>query len=102
LSPSLGGLTAALIQRSPHAQFVVSDDHVRAFVGDQNTSTPAPDSNFNPIRAGYLDLERLRIVDTFGQVAHIDDFSELKVASSLAGIEGRPVCFAPRLVQPSR
>lgn len=123
LSQSLGGFNAALIQREQQTQFEIRDplidrtlipgadpasyldEDLQAFIAGENTAAPLPYSNYNPIRAGYLTLRRLRIVDSFGQFfpLELEDLSGLAAAAALSNPahKGR-IYLPPRIVQPSR
>ncbi len=78
LSQALDGFGDTLVMRRREAQLTVADplgfgpqtdlaDRVRAAVDGIHPSTPIPSAPFHPIQSGELRLQRLRIIDTFGQ-----------------------------------
>jgi hypothetical protein len=123
LSQSLSGFNEALLMHKQTLQLPVAEPlgfpENRAFtasvakaLGANITSAPVPDSDFNPIRSGEMELVRLQLIDTFGQVRYIIDVQ--------AGIDAQQVVIAhalkpaaeeennshialpPRLVQPAK
>ncbi|MER7167171.1 hypothetical protein ABT336_14020 [Micromonospora sp. NPDC000207] len=113
LAQSLGGFNDALVMRRLTRQLPIADPlgfpgdqelaaQVRDRVGDQNRQAPVPLADFNPIRAGLLHLNRLRIVDNFG-VGHDVPVDRLAAATPLRDDE-RPgrVAMPPRLAAPAR
>lgn len=113
LSQALGGFNEALLMHRQTWQLDIADplgfDDDQAFaqavhdgVQGINRSAPQPLWDFNPIRSGALRLNRLRLVDTFGQVRDVD-LSKVVVAEYLASVEGTDMMrLPPRLVQPAR
>ncbi len=78
LVATLGGFHDGLLTTAPRWLLPVADplgfadeqqlaDEVRDALGGLHPRTPRPDDPFHPIRSGELVLERLRLVDTFGQ-----------------------------------
>ena len=123
LSQSLGGFNEALLMYRQTLQVPVADPlgfpedrdfttAVAAALGSSIGSAPVPESDFNPIRAGELELLRLQLIDTFGQVRDVVDVRKrtaadrtfiagsLRVASAETGKAG--IGLPPRLVQPAR
>ncbi len=75
---------------------------VAAAVGRRNRSAPQPLDDFNPIRAGALNLLRLRLIDSFGQTRELA-WNEVVAAETLHPLDSRyPVVLPPRIVQPTR
>lgn len=76
LSAALNGFSSELLQQRQNLQLTVKvgplhdqkllTQAVAQVVGQQNTVSPQPHGNFNPIRAGYMQ-PRLMIVDVYGQ-----------------------------------
>ncbi|TVP63374.1 MAG: hypothetical protein EA343_08275 [Nodularia sp. (in: Bacteria)] len=113
LGQSLSGFNGELIQwklglslpidepigLTPYREFT---QRVATAVGESNEWTTEPTNNFSPIRSGILKLDKLRLIDNFGQVTDItcDD----KVIVPTPYKKGRPgeVFLPPRLVQPAR
>jgi hypothetical protein len=114
LSQSLSGFHDALIMRTGEMLFPVNDLHadesekefhqtIRAYVGELDQYAPTPNKYFNPVRAGWMKIGKIRIVDTFGQYRDIEP-GKVCVSQSLTSKKGsKPKIFLPpRLVQPSR
>ncbi|HYR10334.1 MAG TPA: hypothetical protein VEQ60_21345, partial [Longimicrobium sp.] len=83
LAQSLSGFNDALRMRRQGYQLPVADplafpdaqpfvDAVAAAVGGERTGAPQPLDDFFPLRAGALRLDRLRLVDTFGQARDVE------------------------------
>src|SRR5450755_222953 len=123
LSQSLGGFNEALLMHKQTLQLPVADPlgfsenrdftaRVATALGMNITSAPVPDSDFNPIRSGEMELVRLQLIDTFGQVRDILDAQEgspsykVVIASSLKAAakeeNNQHIALPPRLVQPAR
>jgi hypothetical protein len=118
LSQTLGGLNDAFIMRdqvlqippiSPQIFFggqkESPEDPIVTFIGEMNILSPDPGKPFYPLRAGCLKVEKLRIVDAFGQALPLPKFeTPLRSGSLVAeGEDGEPFLhFPPRLVQPAR
>jgi hypothetical protein len=113
LSQVLGGFNDALLMHRQTWQFEIADplgfeddqafaQAVRDGVQGSNRSAPQPLWDFNPIRSGALRLNRLRLVDTFGQVQDLD-LNRVVVTEYLTTPEGTDLMLLPpRLVQPAR
>ncbi|MEM8641277.1 MAG: hypothetical protein AAGG51_21035 [Cyanobacteria bacterium P01_G01_bin.54] len=118
LSQGLSGFNAAMLMFEQTLQLQVNDPiastpewlnfsntTVRNAVGDMNEAAPQPENNYNPIRAGYLKLSRLVLVDAFGRTLDID-LSQPIIAQNLLPVTNLKnedyAALAPRLVQPSR
>ncbi len=113
LSQSLGGFNDALLMRRHTMQLAVADplgfedyqaftSKVRDAVGNATTSAPQPLDDFNPVLSGAMRLNKLRLVDTFGQV--LDVSCERVTTPNLMTTPERSYLLplSPRLVQPSR
>jgi hypothetical protein len=83
LSQSLGGFNEALLMRKQTLQLMVDDPigfedyqdftkKVRDLVDDEVRSAPQPLDDFNPIRAGDMEIISLELIDTFGQVRNLN------------------------------
>ena len=114
LSQSLGGFNDALLAHKVTLQTPIDDPigfepyrtfsrkQVRTAVGPCSTRAPQPMNDFNPIRAGFVKLLRLRFIDNFG-LCH--DINVDKVATTRQlSLLGHPnwVAMPPRLAQPAR
>lgn len=114
LGQSLGGFNGELIQwklglalpidepigMEPYRTFT---HRVAAAVGTDNEWITEPTNPFSPIRSGALKLDRLRIIDSFGQIADLpcDDQVIVPTPYQTPGRQG--VAFLPpRLVQPAQ
>lgn len=61
------------------------------------------DSPFLPIRGGALHLERLRLIDSFGQYKEVGIFSHnVHISESLRSGDDKEVLLRPRFLQPVR
>lgn len=76
---------------------------VAALVGDETDWITEPTNNFSPIRSGALKLDKLRLVDSFGQVSEVACDDKVIVPSPYQSLGRSGVAFLPpRLVQPAR
>jgi hypothetical protein len=114
LSQSLDGFNQALLMQTQTLQLLpadpigfeavrpISDVVAQAISGGQDTA-PQPLNDFNPIRAGFLGIQRLRLVDTFGQVLELDVSNVLSGASMPTLTDSASeILMPPRLAQPAR
>jgi hypothetical protein len=120
LSQSLGGFNEALLMRKQTLQFPVFDrpkkyggnpylaKDISKLVEKMNHLSPLVDYNFNPIREGFLDISRIWVIDSFGQIQKIKRENEnlqgdLFVSEIMRtdGNESR-IALTPRITQPSR
>jgi hypothetical protein len=123
LSQSLGGFNAALLMHRQVLQLPVADpladpkanpedykftqDVARLVAGDHRT---APDETgvFLPIRQGLMRLDRLRLIDCFGQTLDLGDLTSAPVVrgETLTPPDAAPadnhLLLRPRLAQPAR
>ncbi|MEV4377150.1 hypothetical protein [Streptosporangium sp. NPDC049644] len=113
LAQVLGGFNDALLMRRLTHQLPIADPlgfpdyqrfaaEVARAVGENTRHAPEPLSGFNPIRAGVMRLNRLRIVDNFGLACDID--TDTAVTTTRMRVPDRPgwAAMPPRLAQPSR
>lgn len=113
LSQALGGFNEALIMRRQAYQLPVADPvgdrarqgfvaRVAEAVADGNRGSPLPANDFNPIRAGDMQITNLWLVDTFGRAKVLRHgrviSSELLAPTDRENSVGLP----PRLLQPAR
>jgi hypothetical protein len=113
LSQALNGFNDALVTLLREIQLKVSDPHAtsqqqegeikrfRDAIGRYNTHSPNDVAAFSPIRAGYLEVEKIRLVDVFGQCRTLEKPS-LILSHRLLQSDPNLVVLPPRLVQPSR
>lgn len=113
---ALGGFNDALVQLRTGYQLPVADplafpeygeftDDVASYVEGFNRAMPNSLSDFNPIRAGGLNLVRLRVIDSFGQfVDLVKSAGEVDVIASepLLPRRNHQISLPPRLSQPAR
>ena len=78
LSQALSGFNDALLTRVQQAQLRVFDpdavalmEQVGLWVGTANRGAPMPVGGFQPLRAGALQIDRLRVLDALGQVREV-------------------------------
>ncbi|WP_414585832.1 hypothetical protein [Scytonema sp. PCC 10023] len=119
LCQSLSGFNQTLIAREQTLQFPVSDPlwgfeddkdfalDVREAVDTCGDLAGLPHSDYSPIRAGYLSLSRLILIDTFGRMLEVGNVNNPIIAESLVpkvrGLQNRNfISLSPRLVPPSR
>jgi hypothetical protein len=116
LCQSLGGFTDQLLMRRSHLELRPLDpgqekdvprfSSVYNEVKDIDWLSPMTEGTFFPVRAGRLKLEKLWIIDAFGQFLQLeeqDPIYGLKTISPrrLSGLDGM-VRLQPRLAQPAR
>lgn len=113
VSQSLGGLYDGLLTQQHGWQLPVADPlafapyaafsaRVAAALGDFQPQAPLPRNRFHPVRAGNLELRRLRLIDRFGQVTEVP-VQGLKATEPLreSRYPGR-IHLPPRLCVPAR
>jgi hypothetical protein len=115
LSQSLGGFHEALIMKKEEMQFPVMDPldkgdafhrRMSSYVGERNMYAPMPNNYFNPVRAGEIQIDKIRVIDTFGRYkekAFVP--GEVLVSRNLTKNTGDGAFspfLPPRIVQPSR
>ncbi len=113
LAQSLGGFNAALLMHKQTLQLAVQDplnfaeqkklaDNVASAIGSEIDAAPQPLNDFNPIRSGAFQLQRLRLVDAFGQTQDIDlDRIIIPPELQLAD-DPKLMALPPRLMQDAR
>ena len=117
LCQSLGGFTENLLMRKSHLELRPLEageagkgpqlSPIFDAVADIDWLSPLTDSNFFPVRAGHLELEKLWVIDAFGQLLKLEDEEDgHKVRrplcpDRLSGADGY-LRFEPRLSQPAR
>jgi hypothetical protein len=115
LAQRLSGFNDALLMRKQTLELPIDDpigfadqrrfaDQVREAVSTEVHGTPLPFNDFSPIRTGELQIDRLRLVSTFGRIKDFD-CSDIHTATPMPwrSIDGRAALFLPpRLVQPAR
>jgi hypothetical protein len=113
LSQALSGFNDALLMHRQTTQLPIADPlgfaegqafalRVREAVQRSNLSAPMPANDFNPIRAGALQISRLRLVDSFGQVRDVT-WDRLVMPAPLREPNNSTwVSLPPRLAQPAR
>jgi hypothetical protein len=85
---------------------------VAALTGYTQKFAPQPLTDFSPIRTGELNLNQLRVVDTFGQFRQLDFFTP-ETGTTVLGTARQPsttngldstvsIPLTPRLAQPAR
>lgn len=114
LSQALSGFHDALIMRSgemllpvddPDAEASVKALHqsIKTYVGEIEQYVTTPHKAFNPVRAGWMKIGKIRIVDTFGQYRDIQPQQVYASQSlNLKNAEKPEIFLAPRLIQPGR
>ena len=115
LSQALTGINDAFLGLHQSYQLPIGDpigfaseqdlaQRVRDLVLSFNRSAPDEAGGFDPIRAGWLIVRKLRLVDTFGQILDLDVKNAVKsVSRSLRQSDDDSTMFLPaRFVQPAR
>jgi hypothetical protein len=115
LAQSLSGFNAAMLGHKQTMQLDIDDPlgfpeyqafakTVQRAVGKFNRVAPQPLNNFNPIRSGALRLDRLRLIDTFGQTRDFAHELDKIITTDTLCSPGDPklITLPPRLVQPAR
>ncbi len=113
LAQSLGGFNQALLMRKQTYQLDIADPlgfseyqrfsaQVAAAVAGNNRSAPLLFSDFNPLRSGAMRVQRLRLVDTFGQIKDLDVRQIVRTEQMTTPGSDYLVWLQPRLVQPAR
>lgn len=104
LSQALSGFHDALIMRKEQMQFPVDDPRIQEYVGERNQYAPVPNCYFNPVRAGRMNVDKIRMVDSFGQYRDIAAPYQIYAARNLTSSTGdkSKIFLPPRVVQPSR
>lgn len=120
LSQSLDGLNLAMLMKKSTLSFPVDDplnygnpedpkslrgfsaNRMSAAVEEVSHLAPVPWNPFHPIRSGVLKINRLRLIDTFGQTRSID-CSRIDTSYSLATSGSNYlISLPPRICHPTR
>lgn len=106
ITQALGDLGQRLLMRQPAITGPITPEGVAAAAGSVDRYAPLPRSPFFPIRSGHLLINRLWIVDVFGQrLSAAPDGQNVvpQIAEPLV-TPGQPsyVQLPPRLTQPAR
>jgi hypothetical protein len=120
LSQSMGGFNQALLMRKQTMQLEVDDpialknyepliENIRNYIGASVKSAPEPGHYFNPIRAGGLNISRLRVIDAFGRTVEVFNKSKGDIALITNTLQPPPsleskfqAVLPPRFTQPAR
>lgn len=120
ISQALSGFNKALLMHHQTLQLPIADPlgfknymgftaEVNKAVANNTNLAPLPLNDFIPIRTGVMQLQQLRLVDTFGQVkqdlstSRLVRSSPLELPSSLShGANSNAAWLPPRFVQPAR
>lgn len=118
LSQALGGFNAALMTRHQVLQIPIDDplasdqppgvleftQRVHKAVGPHHRSAPLSSKVFSPIRAGGLTLDRLCLIDTFGQQWNINSAGARLIKSDTLDDPnaGAFIYLPPRIAAPTR
>ncbi|MFN0085730.1 MAG: hypothetical protein ACKVX9_10105 [Blastocatellia bacterium] len=115
MAQTLNGFNEALLMHKQTLQLPIADplgfddarpftEAVREAVGNRNRSAPQPLDDFNPIRAGVLQILDLRLIDTFGRTQTLSAKDGRVVAAEAMRTPGAPhlISLPPRLAQPAR
>jgi len=79
-------------------------DKISSLLKGYIPSSPFFDEFFSPIRAGFMNIEEVDIIDSFGQLKTINNI-DVVVAESMRNnmpLKQKNIFLAPRLIQPSR
>ena len=113
LSQALSGFNHALLMHKQTMQLPVADplgfaefqtfaDWISQAVDRSNRTAPLPLNDFNPIRAGALEIRQLRLIDTFGRVRNLDWEQVIASEPMRNPVNTNWPRLSPRLPQPAR
>ncbi|MEM9273006.1 MAG: hypothetical protein AAGA80_08600 [Cyanobacteria bacterium P01_F01_bin.143] len=119
LSQTLGGLNEALLTAHQAMQLPIDDplgdesikpivEEILAAIGDSGVGLAPYPNDFNPLRAGTMQIISLRLIDSFGQVLDLRDLNSLTSHNILTSellrspVSSHPIYLPPRLAQPAR
>lgn len=119
LSQALGGFNKALLALSQSYQLDVAnpratDDPSKTFAGKvrdavqrQNRHSPLEDGDFSPIRAGKMTIDRIHLIDNFGQYwpplgQNLLETAPLLCADTMTPSGSGEIALPPRLAEPAR
>lgn len=111
VAQTLNGFNEACVMKKKTAQLPIREPigfedskaftkQVNQYVNHHQTVSPVMAFDFNPIRSGNLDLNRLRLTDNFG-VSHDVPTSNPSIAQPVNEGNGT-IALKPRLTQPAR
>lgn len=102
---------SALPRQAPLSDYQTFAAIVKKAVGKHNRVAPQPQNDFHPIRTGFLQLARLRLVDSFGRPRDLTaaELASVAVADTLRApatgsseADRARIVLPPRLAQPAR
>ena len=117
ISQQLGGFNDALLQCKETIQLPVNDpitsstysrivDLVSYSIGDNMRVAPNANNDFNPIRAGGMDISKLNLIDSFGRYIQVfqegDDIEVIASEPLMPSIPEHHLFLPPRFTQPVR
>lgn len=119
LAQALSGFGLALLQRTPQTARLPWDGSLVPYLRPAGAPSLVPDSipvpgaaarQFQPVRAGHLSVQRLWVVDDFGQVFDVlgamgvqpSNFQPVRSPDLVTAGSARLVELKPRLTQPGR
>jgi len=113
ISQSLSGFNEACIMRHKTAQLPIREPigfegakaftkQVDSYVNHRQHSSPIMSFDFNPIRSGTMNINRLRITDNFGLSHDIDMQNTKPVISEPLSDDSGNINQEPRIIQPLR
>lgn len=113
LSLTLGGFNEALLMREQAYQLPIKHplgfeeeqiftDQVAAAVEHEGTSAPQPLWQYNPIRAGLLNISNLQLIDSFGRSLPVDVAKGTVAQTMSTPALPNLISLSPRIVQPAR
>ncbi len=109
----LVGFHEGLLMRRAEPQLAIEDPlgfadnqalagRVRDAVGDVHPDSPVAGAPFHPIRTGEMVIERLRLIDSFGQTREWRPEAVLGSSAMGGSAGGDRVSLPPRITQPAR
>jgi hypothetical protein len=103
LCQSLAGFSESLLMRKAYLELRPLEPDVYEDVKDIDWISPLTDGDFFPVRAGDLQLKKLRLVDAFGQYKEVT-FSKVHLPPELKDPNGPvgSIRLEPRIAQPAR
>jgi hypothetical protein len=113
LSQALSGFNDALLMHRQTMQLPVADPlgfadyqtfarQVSQAVQRSNRTAPLPLNDFNPIRAGAMEIRQLRLIDTFGRVKDLTWEHIITPETMRNPVNTNWPLLCPRLPQPAR
>ncbi len=117
IGQKLEGFNDALLQCKQTIQLSIKDpltgssfekiiDLVAYSIGDNISTAPNANNDFNPIRAGGMDVSKVNLIDSFGRYIEVFNESEdVKVIASeplMPSIDTHHLFLPPRFTQPVR